>query len=194
MIPSRDYNARPSRSLRLTHPSLAQLTIGGLLDGYQHGADLKGVYSDLLGFLPENPLQDTYFRVTNNALTSESAGGVIRGLWPDYTGSVPVHQQPSSIDTLDSSWPCSARGQLQNAYQNTALWQAHLQAAAPLLESLAWATEGQGAWTGTFDHLEDNFQSRLCNGYELPCNPNNASQCVTAEQANEVFRAGDWEW
>lgn len=62
-----------------------QLTVGGLLDGYQHGADLKGVYGDLLGFLPENPLEDTYFRVTNNALTSESAGGVIRGLWPNCT-------------------------------------------------------------------------------------------------------------
>jgi hypothetical protein len=50
------------------------------------------------------------------------------------------------------------------------------------------------SWTNTFDHLTDNFQSRLCNGYQLPCNPNNLTQCVTQAQADEVFRAGDWEW
>lgn len=50
------------------------------------------------------------------------------------------------------------------------------------------------SWTSTFDHFADNFQARLCNGYELPCRVQDESDCVTTEQANEVFRAGDWEW
>lgn len=50
------------------------------------------------------------------------------------------------------------------------------------------------SWTITFDHFADNFQGRLCNGYALPCNPQNTSECVSEEQAYEVFRAGDWEW
>ncbi|KAF9081198.1 hypothetical protein BGX29_004691, partial [Mortierella sp. GBA35] len=50
------------------------------------------------------------------------------------------------------------------------------------------------AWQKSFDHFSDNFQARLCNGYALPCSFTNHSNCVTVEQAEEVFRAGDWEW
>ena len=38
------------------------------------------------------------------------------------------------------------------------------------------------------------FQARLCNRYALPCSFTNHSDCVTIEQAEQVFRAGDWEW
>jgi hypothetical protein len=55
------------------------------------------------------------------------------------------------------------------------------------------ANSSSSAWQQTFDHFADNFQGRLCNGYELPCSPV-TGECVTQEMANEVFRAGDWEW
>ena len=39
-----------------------------------------------------------------------------------------------------------------------------------------------------FDHFNDNFQARQCNGYNLPCNIQNTSWCVSQTQANEVYR------
>jgi hypothetical protein len=115
-------------------------------------------------------------------------------MWPSFNGTVPVMQQVSAVDTVGTGWSCAARSTLQTEYQATAVWKAHLNATAPLIASLQWAIENTTAWTSTFDHLSDNFQARLCNGYELPCNPANLTQCVTTDQANEVFRAGDWEW
>ena len=44
------------------------------------------------------------------------------------------------------------------------------------------------------DHFADNFQARLCNGYELPCSRSDESNCVALEEAYEIFRAGDWEY
>jgi acid phosphatase len=54
--------------------------------------------------------------------------------------------------------------------------------------------QDESAWTSNFDHFADNFQARLCNGYRLPCRVQDRMQCVTAAQADEVFRAGDWEY
>ena len=47
-----------------------QITCGGLEDSYQHGADLRAVYHDLLHFLPAaySPAT-TSFSVTNNIIT-----------------------------------------------------------------------------------------------------------------------------
>ena len=62
-----------------------QITSGGLQDSWQHGADLYGVYHDLLGFLPDR--EDDHFgakviyRATNNLITNQVAGMVINGMW-----------------------------------------------------------------------------------------------------------------
>lgn len=50
------------------------------------------------------------------------------------------------------------------------------------------------SWMSTMDHFADNFQARLCNGYQLPCARFDESKCATIADAYEVFRAGDWEW
>jgi len=171
-----------------------QLTIGGLLDGYEHGADLWGVYGQKLDFLPRTPDNTTFFRTSDSALTQQSAGGVLRGIWPYYNQPVPLHEQAGAIDTVNEGWSCSLRGQVLSAIESTPEWESHLNATAPLLAQLSNYTQNESAWTATFDHLSDNFQARLCNGYDLPCNVNDTSDCVTMAQADEVFRAGDWEW
>lgn len=58
-----------------------QITKGGLDDSWQHGADLYGVYHDLLGFLPNTSDERSSFRVTQNVITSEVAGMVINGMF-----------------------------------------------------------------------------------------------------------------
>ena len=172
-----------------------QLTIGGLLDGYQHGQDLWGVYGAKLGLIPREPNGRVYFRSSESALTQDSAGGVLRGLWPDYMGALPLHQQASAVDTVNGGFSCPAQGTLLSAIKSTAEWQQHLNVTASLRANLgSQLGANNSAWQSTFDHFEDNFQGRLCNGYQLPCNVKNTSDCVTMAQADEVFRAGDWEW
>lgn len=172
-----------------------QLTLGGLLDGIQHGRDLWAVYGEKLGLIPPQPDDRVWFRSSSSPLTQQSAGGVLRGIWPDYQGSLPLHQQTSAVDTVNEGYSCSAQGAILSAIESTAEWKEHLDVTADLrsaLGSMLGATSS--AWQSTFDHFSDNFQARLCNGYELPCNFKNHSECVTAAQAAEVFRAGDWEW
>ncbi|UKZ69860.1 uncharacterized protein TrAtP1_010865 [Trichoderma atroviride] len=171
-----------------------QLTTGGFLDGIQHGKDLWALYGDKLGLIPKTPNDKVWLRSSSASLTQQSAGGVLRGLWPHYSGSAPLHQQ-AGVDTVNSGYPCNARGSVLSSIQATDDWNEHLSVTAELRQSLGdilGATSS--AWQSTFDHFSDNFQARLCNGYELPCSFTDASKCVSQEQAEEVFRAGDWEW
>ncbi|EAW09983.1 histidine phosphatase family protein [Aspergillus clavatus NRRL 1] len=174
-----------------------QLTRGGFLDGYRHGSDLRAVYGERLGLLPSTPdPKKVWLRSSSSALTQGSAGAVLRGIWPDHRGPVPLHQQASAIDTVDRGFPCAARDTLQSTIESTAEWKDHLNVTETLRSTLAtmFDAESVSAWTSNFDHFADNFQARLCNGYQLPCRVDDSSQCVTAEQADEVFRAGDWEY
>ncbi|KAL6693695.1 histidine phosphatase superfamily [Trichoderma pleuroticola] len=171
-----------------------QLTTGGFLDGVQHGKDLWALYGGKLGLIPSSPNDKVWLRSSSSALTQQSAGGVLRGLWPHYSGAVPLHQQPGP-DTVNNGYGCNARNSILSSIQSTAEWNQHLSVTADLRQSLGdilGATSG--AWQSTFDHFSDNFQARLCNGYELPCSFTDSSKCVSKIQAEEVFRAGDWEW
>ena len=72
-----------------------QITEGGLDDSYSHGADIYGVYGDMLGFLPsrdEGMGDKVKYRVTNNVITHQVAGMVISGMWRT-NDRVPVHVQ-----------------------------------------------------------------------------------------------------
>ncbi|KAM3070549.1 hypothetical protein ACMFMF_008002 [Clarireedia jacksonii] len=174
-----------------------QLTIGGLLDGYAHGHDLRSVYGTNLSLLPSTPSpQSTYFRSSESPLTQQSAGGVLRAVWPSYKGSLPLHQQATSVDTVNEGYSCPAISSTLSQIKSTTAWNDHISITTSLratLGSMFNANSASSAWQQTFDHFADNFQGRLCNGYELPCS-SITGDCVNQEMANEVFRAGDWEW
>lgn len=172
-----------------------QITIGGVQDGYQHGKDLWNVYGKKLGLIPKKPNDRVWFRSSESALTQGSAGAVLRGVWPDYDGALPLHQMVSSVDTVNEGYSCSAISSTLSELQSTTEWKEHLSVTSELrseLGSMLGATSS--SWQNTFDHFSDNFQARLCNGYDLPCSVSNSSACVTMDMAEEVFRAGDWEW
>ncbi|KAL2833593.1 histidine phosphatase superfamily, partial [Aspergillus pseudoustus] len=177
-----------------------QLTIGGYLDGYEHGRDLHAVYSEKLNLIPKslsgkNDLRKVWFRSTTSQLTQGSAGAVLRGLWPDYRGApIPLHQQASAVDTVNRGFPCASRSTILAAVQSGPQWEEHLSVTAPLRETLAEMFDAQDSsdWLSTWDHFADNFQARLCNGYDLPCSLHDESHCVSTPQAYEAFRAGDW--
>lgn len=172
-----------------------QITIGGVQDGYQHGKDLWDVYGKRLGLIPEKPNSRVWFRSSGSALTQASAGAVLRGVWPHYKGALPLHQMTSSVDTVNEGYSCPAVSSTLLSLQSTTQWKEHLAVTEQLrskLGAMLGATES--SWQSTFDHFSDNFQGRLCNGYDLPCSLSNSSACVTMKMAEEVFRAGDWEW
>lgn len=165
------------------------------MDGYQHGRDLWAVYGEKLRLLPSSPVDRTWFRSSSSALTQGSAGGVLRGIWPFYWGAVPLHQQASSVDTVNEGYSCSARSSVLSAIESSSEWNTHLSATSSLRSLLAEMFDADtSSWMSTYDHFSDNFQARLCNGYKLPCSLSNSSECVTEQQAEEIFRAGDWMW
>ncbi|KAA8651114.1 cytochrome P450 [Aspergillus tanneri] len=123
-----------------------------------------------------------------------SAGGVLRGIWPHHKGSISLHQQASGIDTVDRGFPCAAQSSLLSTIQSSPEWKEHLSVTQSLRNRLAVLFDANtSSWMSTFDHFADNFQARLCNGYELPCQLD-GSGCATMDDAYTVFRAGDWEW
>ena len=173
-----------------------QLTLGGVLDGYRHGRDLWAVYGEQMKLLPQSPDSDkVWFRASSSPLTHASASAVLRGIWPDFEGSLPLHQQPVGSDSVDQGFPCPSRSRLLSNIQSTDEWNWHLAGTQGLRDRLAALFDADNTdWMSTFDHFADNFQARLCNGYRLPCKINHPSECVTEDQAYQVFRAGDWEW
>lgn len=49
----------------------------------------------------------------------------------------------------------------------------------------------------SFDHYFDNLSSRLCHAKPLPCqviNGSNTTNCITQDEADEVFRLGEYEY
>lgn len=173
-----------------------QLTLGGFLDGYRHGRDLWAVYGEGMRLIPATPDTKTvWFRSSSSPLTQSSAGAVLRGIWPDHHGPLPLHQQAVGVDTVNQGYPCPARSHLLSQIESTEEWKQHLAATKPLRDRLAnLLGANKTDWMSTFDHFADNFQARLCNGYRLPCSRARPSACVSESDAYEVFRAGDWEW
>ncbi|KAJ5794102.1 hypothetical protein N7457_000701 [Penicillium paradoxum] len=172
-----------------------QITIGGIQDGYQHGKDLWSIYGEKLGLIPDMPNKRVWFRSSESALTQASAGAVLRGVWPDFEGALPLRQMVSSVDTVNKGYSCPAVGSMLLSLQSTKQWKEHLSVTEELRSKLgAMLGASDSSWQDTFDHFSDNFQARLCNGYDLPCSLSNSSDCVIMEMAEEVFRAGDWKW
>ncbi|ROW06943.1 hypothetical protein VMCG_03984 [Cytospora schulzeri] len=199
-----------------------QITSQGLDDAWQHGADLYGVYHDLLGFLPDRDDDGNWggkvkYRVTNNVITSEVAGMVINAMWNTTAAPVPLLVQPDGVDSLEPSYTCTAaEGQFDDIQSGSnPEWEAHLEAARGLyavLDDISGVdTAADSGFHVSFDHYYDNLSARQCHGKPLPCKlvnvnvtgadgtttavlVNDTSECVTQAMADEVYRFGNWEY
>ncbi|KAL9059573.1 MAG: hypothetical protein Q9162_001078 [Coniocarpon cinnabarinum] len=180
-----------------------QLTRGGLDDAWQHGRDLFEVYSSRLGLSMDSVSDDSSqpgvsFRVTNNVITSQVAGMVLNGMF-SVTKPFPLSIQPDSIDSLEPTYSCPAADGLKAQYgvgSNDLTWASHLAQSASLVETLdqiSGVSASATDWHQSWDHYFDNLSSRLCHGKPLPCNSTTGA-CVTEDEANEVFRLGEWEY
>ncbi|KAF2460446.1 acid phosphatase [Lineolata rhizophorae] len=161
-----------------------QITQGGLSDSWQHGRDLRGVYGELLGFLPgANEADAVEFRVTNNVITSQVAGMMVSAMgFSDGSGDpFPLTVQPSSTDSLEPSYECPKAEALYESYGVGSVswdWHRHLAASDPLfdaLDAVSGVLPGDEEFHKSWDHYFDSLSSRQCHGYALPCREDDGS-------------------
>ncbi|KAH6690983.1 hypothetical protein VD0004_g39 [Verticillium dahliae] len=183
-----------------------QITAQGLDDSYVHGVDLFGVYHDLLGFLPSrnDPSwhEKVQYRVTNNQITSQVAGLLIKGMY-DTTSPQGLSIQASGVDSLEPQYSCPAGSSLFSRIKsgNNPAWANHLRAAAPLysaLDTISGVPASNAGFHNSFDPYYDNLSARQCHDKPLPCRlvngRNDTSACISQTQADTVFRIGHWEY
>lgn len=181
-----------------------QLTAPSLDDAYVHGNDLRAVYFHRLGLGSSFDPSKARIRVTNNVITSQVATALLHGLFPDSSpASHVVHIQPSSIDSLEPTYACPAADSLRSTYaasggSNAAIWTEHLSDAQSVYAALdkvsGIATNDTAGWHSSFDHYYDNLSAKQCHSLKLPCSANDTSLCISQEQANTVYRIGNWEY
>ncbi|EEY17895.1 conserved hypothetical protein [Verticillium alfalfae VaMs.102] len=183
-----------------------QITAQGLDDSYVHGVDLFGVYHDLLGFLPSrnDPSwhEKVQYRVTNNQITSQVAGLLIKGMY-DTTSPQGLNIQASGVDSLEPQYSCPAGSSLFSRIKSGSnpAWANHLRAAAPLysaLDTISGVPASNAGFHNSFDPYYDNLSARQCHDKPLPCKlvngRNDTSACISQTQADTVFRIGHWEY
>lgn len=157
------------------------------------------MYHDLLGFLPDDLNDKVTYRVTNNQITSQVAGMLLDGMYAPQD-DVSLHIQPTGVDSLEPQYSCPAASTRYSSYavgSKASGWTAHLTAAKPLfdsLDSISGIASNSIDWHKSFDHYYDNLSARQCHAKPLPCNINNTELCVIQEQANTVYRLGQYEY
>ncbi|KAJ0165820.1 Counting factor 60 [Colletotrichum tanaceti] len=185
-----------------------QITAQGLDDSWLHGADLYGVYHDLLGFLPPRDAVNSpewhrkvKYRVTNNQITSQVAGMVVNGMWAT-TDSLQLSIQAAGVDSLEPQYSCPAGASLFNRIKSAsnAAWAQHLAAAGPLykaLDDISGVPADDGGFHASLDHYYDNLSARQCHDKPFPCklvDGVNSTTCVTQDLADAAYRLGHWEY
>ncbi|KAF9474653.1 phosphoglycerate mutase-like protein [Pholiota conissans] len=179
-----------------------QITGDGLQDSITHGSDLRTVYASRLGLHSNYDTSQAQIRVTNNVITSQVASGLLAGLFPHSNPQfAAVKIQSSNFDSLEPTYSCPTASNLRSQYTTGSAgqqWQAHLSGAAPLYAKLdavsGIAPNDNGGWHTSFDHYYDNLSAKLCHQKKLPCSLNDTSLCITLDEANTVFRLGNWEY
>jgi acid phosphatase len=174
-----------------------QITAEGLKDSLDHGRDLYAVYGHKLGFLPRKyNASSVLFRVTSNVITSQVAGALTRGMFP-HVDSIPLLQQYSDIDSLEPSYSCQLANDIRRNITNSELWKKHLEVSKDLaarLDAISGVDPEDPGWHSNWDHYFDSFTSRMCHGIPLPCSVKDPTKCVAAEDVEQVFRWGQWEY
>ncbi|KZL66146.1 histidine acid phosphatase family protein [Colletotrichum tofieldiae] len=185
-----------------------QITAQGLDDSWLHGADLYGVYHDVLGFLPARDTVNSAewhskvkYRVTKNPITSHVAGMVVNGMWAT-TDPVPLIIQVPGVDSLEPEYPCRLGNDLHFGIKSPSnpVWAQHLAAADPLytiLDDISGFPADDEVVHTLMDCYYDNLSARQCHDKPLPCklvDGVNSTICVTQDVADAVYRLGHWEY
>ncbi|KAH9067513.1 phosphoglycerate mutase-like protein [Lactarius vividus] len=176
-----------------------QLTAGGFHDSKTHGEDLWNVYHAHLGFLQAVQPSEISVRTTYIDRTKHVASGVLAGMDPSSAKRKwPAYAQPqresSFIDSLGPSYKCPRADSLVSAAQAAPFWQDVLKKTSALkerLDTVLGTKDSTAAWPSSFMFYQDILTARICNDHPLPCNA--AGDCVSEEDAAEIFELGNLE-
>jgi len=125
---------------------------------------------------------------------------VTNAMYPNFNSPFPLQIQLASIDSLEPAYSCPAATFIYGNYSvgsKSPSWTGHLNASSNLFASLDAISGVSRTDTGfhqSWDHYFDNLSARQCHSKALPCNITNPALCVSQEQADEVYRLGQWEY
>jgi 2-phosphoxylose phosphatase len=125
---------------------------------------------------------------------------VTNAMYPNFEGPFPLQVQPASIDSLEPAYACLAATYISGNYSvgsKNRLWTAHLNASSNLfaaLDAVSGVSKTDTGFHQSWDHYFDNLSARQCHAKSLPCSTTNPSACVSQDQANQVYRLGQWEY
>ena len=110
----------------------------------------------------------------------------------------PLLIQPASVDSLEPKYTCSFAEDLSANYSagsDNLNWTLHLNETEALyadLDAISNVPTDDDGWHRSWDHYFDNLSARQCHNKPLPCNISNSDLCVTQEQADTVYRLGQY--
>jgi acid phosphatase len=125
---------------------------------------------------------------------------IVNAMYPSATRPFSLQIQPASIDSLEPTYFCAAANTLASNYSvgsKNLAWTTHLNASSKLyasLDAISGVSPSDNGFHQSWDHYYDNLSARQCHAKPLPCNISTPSLCVTQEQANEVYRLGQYEY
>lgn len=162
------------------------------------------IYVEKMFFLPLNYSDSSlfYIRSTHVWRARQSSSSLLRGLYPFQNRNpsipfTPIHVKMSQVEDLDppNVLNCPKLGNLWGNRFQTPEWISFHQQFQNLSEKLSQILDvsNESAWQLSFDHFFDAFRCRTCNSKPLPCNRLNGSLCVEKEDAEQVFKIGNWE-
>ena len=176
-----------------------QLTVRGGEQCYAMGRALREIYVDKLGLLPrEYDGEALYIESSEFERTRESMMSMMLGLYPPATrnGKVVRYRVQSSSGTqlCPNTNVCPRLARLEAENENRTEWRARMAALRPVLAKLhrIGGTAGLAGWDKerTVGSWHDTLRARACHGLPLPCKD---GECVTAEEAQQVFDQADYE-
>jgi hypothetical protein len=175
---------------------VGQLTSTGTSQLHSNGQMLRKVYVDTAGFLPANFSSEfAYLRSTDVWRTRMSLTALMQGLYSEnHRDSVPeYHTIDLSADVLTpNKAQCPKYADLDKETFQSAGWLHYLETQAPVTEELSDVLGFDVSDLNSLLEYGDLMHTAVCTGQPLPCNPENATSCVSQELAEKVFEVGDY--
>ncbi|KAJ2559372.1 hypothetical protein EV175_000372 [Coemansia sp. RSA 1933] len=190
---------------------VGELTDKGKAQHHLLGTQLRSVYIDKLGYLPQelSSTNELYARTTYIWRTKNSAESLLGALWPKRGISpdvaIPLHTYPKEIETMyGNSDACPRINTLVANISQSAHYQDFLKEQGPLMAKLAAIMGVKNAsWDDSWDGYFDVLNARKCHGKPPICIPSltgadangkGGKSCTTDEDVVQVLRNANYEW
>ncbi|KAJ2391979.1 hypothetical protein GGI05_002800 [Coemansia sp. RSA 2603] len=181
--------------------NVGELTDTGKKQHQNLGSQLRSIYVNKLGFLPDwldNP-NKLYVRTTHYHRTKNSAEQLLGGLYP-FRGvtddmKIPMYTYPVEIETMDAnSDACPAVDTVWYDIISSSPYQTFFTGQSALMSKLAGILNVSGStWTMVWDGYADTLFTRMCQNKGLPCS-SNGSVCATSADRDQVKRNANFDW